>query len=182
MIDCIIKALGLDVGTVDGKVTPAEAKPLVNDTDGEVAHSDFSYSSVLGIMLFLSGHSTLDIAFAVNCAACCIFCPRHSHDLALKRIGRYLKAAHSRVLILNPSSNLKIDCYSDADFTGMYGNKKTNDPTCVKSRTSCVITVADCPALWQSSCQSETILPNMEAGVISLAHSCKEFLLIMDMV
>ena len=41
----MIKALGLDVGSVNGKATVAEAKPLVKDTDGEVAHGDFSYIS-----------------------------------------------------------------------------------------------------------------------------------------
>ena len=51
LIDHVIEALGLDVGTMNGKITPAEAKPLVKDTDGEVAHGDFSYSSVVGMML-----------------------------------------------------------------------------------------------------------------------------------
>ena len=111
-----------------------------------------------------------------------MFCPRHSHELALKRIGRHLKATGSRGLILDPSSNLKMDCYPDADFPGMYGHKKRNNPTCVKTRTGYVITVADCPVLWQSKLQSETALSTMEAEVIALAHSCRELLLRMDMI
>ena len=31
------------------------------------------------------------ITFAVNCCARYMFCPKHSHELALKRIVRYLK-------------------------------------------------------------------------------------------
>ena len=92
----------------------------VKDADGEVTHGDFSYSSVVGMMLDLSGYSRLDIAYAVKCAACYMFCPRYYHELSLKRIGRYLKAMHLRGLILNPSSNLKINCYPDADFSGIY--------------------------------------------------------------
>ena len=69
------------------------------------------------MMFYLSGHSSPDIAYAVNCAACYMFCPRHSYELAQKRIGRYLKSSHSKGLILNPSSNLKIDCYLDGDFS-----------------------------------------------------------------
>ena len=84
LVDLVIEAIGLDVGTVNGKSTPDEAKPLIKDTDGEVAHGYFSYSSVVGIMLYHSGHSRLDIAYAVNCAACYMFCQRHSHELALK--------------------------------------------------------------------------------------------------
>ena len=56
-IDHVIEALGLDVSTVNEKATPAEVKPLVKDTDVEVAHGDFSYSSVVGMLLDLSGHS-----------------------------------------------------------------------------------------------------------------------------
>ena len=71
------------------------------------------------MVLYHSGHSRLDIAYTVNCPPCYMFCPKDSHELALKRIGRYLKATHSRGIILNSSSNLKIDCYPDADIARM---------------------------------------------------------------
>jgi hypothetical protein len=102
--------------------------------------------------------------------------------LALKRIGRYLKATRDRGLVLNPSKELKIDCYPDADFAGMYGHEDSRDPSCVKSRTGFVITVANCPVLWQSKLQTETALSTMEAEVIALAHCCRELFPIMDMV
>jgi hypothetical protein len=35
LIDRVIESMGLDVGTVNGKWTPAEAKPLVKVEDGE---------------------------------------------------------------------------------------------------------------------------------------------------
>ena len=38
---------------------------------------------------------------------------------------------------------LKIDNYPDADFACIYGYEENVDPTCVKSRTGYVITVAD---------------------------------------
>ena len=69
LIDRIIEALGLNVGTVNGKFTPTELKPLVRDEDGEEAHGDFNYSSVVGMLLYLSGHSRPEIAYAVNSAA-----------------------------------------------------------------------------------------------------------------
>jgi hypothetical protein len=82
----VIEALGLDDGYAKGKRTPAETKPLVKDADGELAHGGFfSYSSVVGMLLYLSGHTRPDIAYAVNCCRY-MFCPRHLHELALKRI------------------------------------------------------------------------------------------------
>ena len=112
-----------------------------------------------------------------------MFAPKHSHEKALKRLGRYhLKATRSEGLVLNPSSELKIDCYPDADFAGMYGHESNTDPACVKSRTEYVINVADFPVIWQSQLQMETALSTMEAEIVALAHSCRELFPIMDMV
>jgi hypothetical protein len=74
---CIIEAMGLDVGTVTPKCTPAEAASLVKDAEGALATGAFSYSSVVGMLLCLSGHSCPDIAYAVNCAAQYMFVPRN---------------------------------------------------------------------------------------------------------
>ncbi len=90
LIKRIIEALGLDDGA-KGKFTPSESKPLVKDVNGDLASGAFSYSSVVGMLLYLSGHTLPDITFAVNCCACYMFCPKHSHELALKGIVRYLK-------------------------------------------------------------------------------------------
>ncbi len=53
----VIGALGLDDGYAKGKHTPAKTKPLVKDADGEEAHGRFSYSSVVGMLLYFSGHT-----------------------------------------------------------------------------------------------------------------------------
>ena len=92
LIDRVIEALGLDVGTVNGKATPAEGRPLVKDENGLDAKREFNYASVVGMLLYLAGHSRPDIAYAVNCAARYMFSAKQSHEEALKRIGRYLKA------------------------------------------------------------------------------------------
>jgi len=83
MIKRIIKALGLDDGAI-GKFIPSESKPLVKDINGDLASGAFSYSSVVGMLLYLSGHTRPDITFAVNCCARYMFCPKHLHELALK--------------------------------------------------------------------------------------------------
>jgi hypothetical protein len=57
LIQRVITALGLDDGYAKGKHTPAESKPLVKDADGEGAHGGFSYSSNVGMLLYLSDHT-----------------------------------------------------------------------------------------------------------------------------
>ena len=114
LIKRIIEALGLDDGA-KGKFTPSESKPLVKDINGDLASGAFSYSSVVGMLLYLSGHTRPDITFAVNCCARYMFCPKHSHELALKRIGRYLKQTPDRGMVMDPSSDVcKIDAYPES--------------------------------------------------------------------
>ena len=182
LIKRVIEVLGLDDGYAKGKHTPAESKTLVKDEDGEAASCGFSYASVVGMLLYLSGHTRPDISYAVNCCARYMFAPKHSHELALKRIGRYLKNTSERGMVIQPTRELTVDAYPDADFAGMYGHEKPTDPACAKSRTGFVIMFAGVPILWQSKLQSETALSTMEAEVIALAACMRELISIVDMV
>ena len=92
LIDRILEALGLDTKHTTGKYTPAETSPLTKDEDGPEPEGSFSYASAVGMMLYLSGHSRPDIVYAVNLCARYMFSTRLSHEKALKRIERYLKA------------------------------------------------------------------------------------------
>ena len=83
---------------------------------------------------------------------------------------------------MNPSSELNVDSYPDADFAGLYGHKKSTDPSCAKSRTGFLINVANCPVFWMSKLQTETALSTMEAEIIALAHCCRALFPIMDQV
>ena len=74
------------------------------------------------MIIYLDGHSRLDIFYAVNCAARNILCPKHSHELAIKIIGQKLKVARDIGLVINSPTEIKIDFYHDADFFVMYGN------------------------------------------------------------
>jgi hypothetical protein len=149
LIKHIIEALGLDKGA-KGKFTLSKSKPLVKNVNGELASGAFSYMSIVGMLLYLSGHTRPDITFAVNCCAHYMFCPKHFHELVLKRVGHYLKQAFDQGMVMNPSSDVcKIDAYPDTDFAGMYGYEEHTDPACTKSWTGFIITFADCPVLWQ---------------------------------
>ena len=87
LIDPVIETLGLDDGMEKIKFTPSGSKPLVKDSDVSSPCETFSYICVVGMLLYLSGHTRPDIAYAVNFCARYMFCPKHLHETALKRIG-----------------------------------------------------------------------------------------------
>ena len=169
LIKRVIEALELDDGYANGKHTPAESMPFVKDADGEGVHGKFSYSSVVGMLLYLSRHSCPNIAYAVNCCAKYMLCLKHSWELVLKFIGRFLKQRSDHGMVMNPSTDIcKIDAYPNAGFAGMYGHKKPVDPSCVKSCTGFVIAFANVPILLKLQLQTETALSTMEANIIAL--------------
>ena len=155
----VIETFGLDDGVAKNKYTPSESSPLVKDAYGPAVCGRFGYSSVVGMLLYISGHNCPDIANAVNCCASYMFCPKHSHEISLKRIGRYLKATRNRGLILDLcAESCKFDCYPDAYFSGMYGHEFPTDLACVKSRTGFIIKFANCPVYWVSKLQTTMAL------------------------
>ena len=121
LIERIISVLGLDMTGSKMKSTPSERKPLVKDTDGPPCEESFSYASIVRMLLYLSRHNRPDITYAVNCAARYTFCPRKMHQVAFKRIGWYLLLTRDKGMILNPSKELNVDAYPDADFAGING-------------------------------------------------------------
>ena len=101
LVDHVINAVGLGNGMDKGKYTLSVSVPLVKNKDVVPISGIFNYRSVVGIMIYLSGHTRPDIAFLVNCCTKYMFCPKHSYEEALKRIGRYLKLTRYCRLILN---------------------------------------------------------------------------------
>jgi hypothetical protein len=87
LVDRVVIAMGLDGS--NPKETPAEYGALPADKDGELCNEGFNYASIVGMLMYLS-HSRPDIGFALHQCARYTHNPRRLHELALKRIGRYL--------------------------------------------------------------------------------------------
>ena len=153
--------------------TPAEKSALGRDIDGPSTCGIINYASVIGMLLYL-GHSRPDISFATHQCTGYTHSPQKVHEDALIRIGRYLKGSFDKGLILTPSKTLKIDCYPDADFAGLWTKEDKQDPHCICSCMGYVISLVDCPILWKSKLQTEIALSTMEAENVALSTSCKD--------
>ena len=99
---------------------------------------------------YLQGHSREDITFAVSQVSRYTLCPKRSHELALERIGRYLKGTINECLILKPNlqtDKFAVDIYVDAAFASGCGTELGTNPDSVKSRTGYIIEVLGCPVV-----------------------------------
>lgn len=178
----VVEALGLCSLYSTPISTPAESAPLPKDVNGAPASENFNYAAVVGMMLYLSGHTRPDIAFAVHQCARYTFCPTRRHEKALIRIGRYLKGTMKRGMTLKPTSEPRVDCYPDADFAGLYGHEDNQDPHCARSRTGFVILAFGCPILWKSKLQTEIALSTMEAEYIAISTACRDLFPVVDLI
>ncbi|CAJ1969020.1 unnamed protein product [Cylindrotheca closterium] len=170
----IIEALNID--HEPQKHTPPLKEPLGKDKNGDPANGSFSYASVIGMALYLCGHSRPDIQFALSQCARFIHRTKHSHEKALIRIGQYLKSSVNEGLILRPTDSFDIECHVDADFAGLYSVEDVMDPTCVKSRTGYVISVCGCPVVWVSRLQTDIATVTMEAEYNALSMAMRDIL------
>ena len=84
LINLLISFVGIEDGMTKGKYTPAGSVPLVKNEDGVHASGSFNYSSIIGILIYLSGHTRPYIFFVFQCVARYMFCPKHYHEEDLK--------------------------------------------------------------------------------------------------
>ena len=77
------------------------------------------------MLWYVYGHSRPDLGFALSQAAGHAFHTKRSHELALIRIGRYLKGTADKGLILKPIevTKFRLDVYVDSDFMGKFGKE-----------------------------------------------------------
>ena len=178
LIDKVIRATGLqDASTKD---RPATAM-LGKDETGDAPCEKWSYSSIVGMLMYLASNSRPDIAFATHACARFSHNPKRSHEQAVKNIVKYLKGTKDRGMVIhtldkNKHKKLRLDCWVDADFAGGFGVEDPRDPICAKSRTGYVLTLCDTPVMWVSKLQSKTALSTMEAECVALAQSMRDLL------
>jgi hypothetical protein len=174
LIDQIIRDVSI-TATSKGKDTPVDSI-LHPDTDGPPRTEDWNYRSIIGKLNYLANNTRPDISMAVHqCARFCVN-PKALHELAVKRIVRYLLATRTFGLSLRPSRSFALDMYVDADFAGRWHKEFSHLRDSVLSRTGYVVTFCGCPISWASKLQSEIALSTTESEYIALSTATRELL------
>jgi hypothetical protein len=174
LIDKVITATGMQ--DCNSLSTPTGKDELHRDKDGPAFNEKWKYSTIVGMLLYLSSNTRPDITFAVRQCARYSHNPKQSHAKAIKRIVRYLKGTKDKGMIFNPSQEFTVNCFVDADFAGLWGLEYDQDPISVKSRTGYHIMFMGCPLLWGSKLQTQIALSTMEAEYIALSTAMRELI------
>jgi hypothetical protein len=174
LIESIIHDVGLSA-TSNTKTTPSDSIPY-NDTSRTPREDRWNYRSIIGKLNFLAQNTRPDISFAVH--QCARFCtnPTKLHEIAVKRIARYLAYTKDKGLILHPTKSFTLDMYVDADFAGMWHHEHSALRENVLSRTGYIITYCGCPIHWVSKLQTEIALSTTESEYLALSMATRELL------
>ena len=170
----IIAAVGME--KANSCKTPASTIGLGADIGGAPKKESWSYSSVVGMLLYLAGNTRPDIAFAVHQCARFSHRPMKVHEDAVKRIVRYLVGTVDKGLVFRPQDEIVLEAFADADFAGLWNVEDAQDPTCVKSRTGYLIRLGKVPVVWKSKLQTLIAVSTMEAEYVSLSMCMRELI------
>ena len=180
LIKKILMATGMEA--CNPNKTPAHKISLAKDPDGELMNETWNYRSIVGMLLYLSSNTRPDISFAVSQVARFCHNPRKSHASAVKMIVRYLAGTVDQGIIVPPVKSLKLRCYVDADFAGLYKQDPSTDSSSAKSRSGFIIFLGSCPLIWKSYLQSEISLSTLEAEYAALSGALRVVLPIINIV
>jgi hypothetical protein len=176
LIDRILKVLSLDGDNVKIRNDPASTTPLGKHEESAPRKEHWSYASVIWMFLYLASNSRPDIAFAVHQCARFTHCANSEHEVAVKRITRYLKATRDFGFIMKPKKDLRLDLYANADFAGLWNVESKDNPLSVRSRMGYVILLGDVPVTWSPKLQTEIATSTMHAEYIALSTGMRELL------
>ncbi len=146
--------------------TPVDvSQKLKKDGVSDATVSQTLYQSAVGSLLYLSGWTRPDIAFAVSNVAKFTSNPTQQHWMAVKRILRYISGTIDYG-IRYKKGNDQLVGYSDASWA--------NDPNDRKSVSAYIFMLSGAPISWRSKKQTTVALSTAEAEYVALAAAAQE--------
>ena len=64
-----------------------------------------------------------------------------------------------------------VDCYTDADFAGLWVHEDPQDPIFARSKTGFVLTFSNCPLLCMSKLQTNISLYTLHSEYVAFSNS-----------
>ncbi|KAM0034727.1 putative RNA-directed DNA polymerase [Helianthus debilis subsp. tardiflorus] len=125
------------------------------------------YQRLVGKLIYLS-HTRPDIAYAVGVVSQFMHQPQVAHMDAVWRIIRYLKGTAGHGVLFQPNKHLRIQAYTDADWAGDKGDRK--------STSGYFTLVGGNLVTWRNKKQKVVALSSAEAEFRGIARGLAEVL------
>ncbi|GJV01872.1 putative ribonuclease H-like domain-containing protein [Tanacetum coccineum] len=160
-----------DMESVRTATTPYEAAKtkLKDETDPPV--NVHLYRSMIGSLMYLTA-SRPDIMFAVSACSRHQVTPLTSHLNAVKKIFKYLKGQPKLGLWYPKDSPFQLEAYSDSDYAGSHGDRKSTTGGCQFLGTRLIS--------WQCKKQTIVATSSTEAEYVAAASCCAQVLWIQN--
>ena len=181
LIDKILSAVPTQMEDCKPNNLPVNG-PLGSDPNGSPMTDAWNYRSVIGMLLYLSTNTRVDIAFAVSQVARFSAAPKQVHASAVKSIIRYLKGTRKLGMIIRPTGKLDLDLFVDADFIGLYSAEDHSNSDSARSRTGFIVKLSGCPLYWFTKLQSIITCSTTEAEYVALSTSLRTLLVLKRIV
>lgn len=105
-----------------------------------------------------------------------------SHERSIRRIVKYLVATQDKKIVSKPDFSCGIECFVDADFSGIWNAVGSEDPLNVLSRTGYIIYYGGCLIHCVSKHQTEIALSTTEAEYVALSQSMRDVIPLMNLL
>ena len=146
--------------------TPVDTSQKLQKGEGDDASvSKTQFQSAVGSLLYLSGWTRPDIAFAVSNVARFTSNPTMQHWTAVKRILRYVKGTVDYGIQYR-KGNEQLSGYSDASWASDLDDRR--------SMSGYIFLLSGAPISWRSKKQATVALSTAEAEYVALAAAAQE--------
>ena len=146
---------------------PSDCNQVLENFNNSKA-SNCEYRELVGSLLYLALGTRPDISYAVGIVSRYLEQPKIAHEMALKRIFKYVKGTINYGILYNNTGEYKLDVYSDADYAG--------DATTRKSTSGSTFLFNGTIISWYSERQKCVSLSTMEAEYVAASNATKEIL------
>ena len=161
----ILQRFGMHNSKPVGTPVNPDIKLIAGENPDDVCNQQM-YQAVVGSLLYLSTKTRPDIAYAVGSVARFCANPTKEHWTAVKRILRYLNGTIKLGLLYRESTSVKIPGYTDADWAGDVGDRK--------STSGYMFLLGGAAISWKSNKQTCLALSTAEAEYVALSTAAQE--------
>lgn len=154
--------------TQEKRTTPMPSTALEKFNGTAPKKEIHEFRSAVGSLLWISGNTRPDIAFAVHTLSKHANNPGPEHHVALRHLLHYLNHTINYKLVYpKGGGNLDISGYTDASWIGSVDDKR-------KSTSGYVFYIGNCLVSWSSKLQGPIALSTAESEYIAASDAARE--------